>query len=228
MKNVRSLRLMAVLLIVPFLGACAGGAIRPGPVTPTMADADFVKASSEVKTQYLQAVQEEDVLLTAKKSTEYMAGRPVAYGDSSTGYTLQWDKKLGIVYIYPGHNPGAMSIESEAVMAFRADKNGNIHYQNTGGVEKPTTLLANVATQEGVGRMMVKGVFQVLGSTMNGAVAAKIHADSACGDGCGNTTLINAGGNSQSLAGANATSGSSTTFDAVFNACPTCVAIPMK
>jgi hypothetical protein len=192
-----------ILLFALTLTGCAS-TLSGGLVTPSMSDEDFVKAAPEVRQTYLKTIQEEDVLLTAKKDTEYLAGRPVFYGDKSTGFTIQWNKKLSLVSIYPGHITSQLGMESAAVLVFKADAKGNIHYQNQGGVEKPTTLLANVATQEGLGRLFVKGGFQVLSAGVNGAWAAKINSDASCGNNCGNINMINTGGNA--LAGSTANS----------------------
>ncbi len=197
---------MKVLFLL-FVGVILTGCstLQGGLVTPTMSDETFVKSTKEERESYLKVIQEEDVLLTAKKDTEYLAGRPVFYGDKQTGFTIQWNKKLALVSIYPGHITGQMGTESAAVLVFKADAKGNIHYQNQGGVEKPTTLLANVATQEGLGRLFIKGGFQVFSAGVNGAWAAKINADAACkGDCGGNVTMVNTGGNA--LAGSTANS----------------------
>jgi hypothetical protein len=201
---------MKVLFVLFVALALTGCSTLPGGfVTETMSDADFVKAAPEARESYLKTIQEEDVLLTSKKDVEYMAGRPVFYGDKASGFTIQWNKKLALVSVYPGHITSQVGMESLAILVLKADAKGNIHYQNQGGVEKPTTLLANVATQEGLGRLFVKGGFQVLSAGVNGAWAAKINADATCkGDCGGNITMVNTGGNA--LAGSSAQSLSST------------------
>lgn len=167
------------------LTGCAS--MSGGLVMPSMSDKDYYEASPETREAYLKNIQEEDNLIGLKKDTEYLAGRPVFYGDSSTGYTIQWNKKLALVAVYPGHTTGMMGMESAALLVFKADSKGNIHYQNQGGVEKPTTLLSNTSTQEGVGRLFVKGGFQILGAGVNGLGAAIVQSNAACkGDGCGN------------------------------------------
>jgi hypothetical protein len=187
--NTRSIKSLVAVAFALVLGACA---TNPGHVTPTMADADFVKAAPAERTKYLKDIEDEATALASKKDAEYTAGRPIYNGNKDTGYTYQWDKKLSLVYIYPGHNPGAMSLETQGVLALRADAKGNIFYQKDGsGVERPTTLLANVATQEGIGRVILKGGFQILGAAANGALAAKITTD--CGKDCGDTWNIQGG-----------------------------------
>jgi hypothetical protein len=201
--------------------------LKGGHVTPSMSDAAFVKADSEARNSYLKKIQEEDELLTVKKDVEYLAGRPVFYGDKATGFTIQWNKKLSLVSVYPGHITGQMGLETAAVMVFKADGDGNIHYQNQGGVEKPTTLLSSVATQEGLGRLLVKGGFQVLSAGVNGALAAKINSDASCGSDCGNVTMVNTGGNAGARSESQA--GSRTDINAILGSCPggSCVPIPV-
>ncbi len=223
------MRAFVILFFVMAVTGCAS-TLPGGLVTPSMSDEDFVKASPEARDSYLKVIQEEDVLLTAKKDMEYQSGRPVFFGDKQTGFTMQWNKKLALVSIYPGHVSGAMGMETAAVLVFKADAKGNIHYQNQGGVEKPTTLLANVATQEGLGRLFVKGGFQVLSASVNGAWAAKIAADATCGANCGNVTMVNTGSNALAGASSNAQSGANVDVNAVLGACPSgaCTAIPMQ
>jgi hypothetical protein len=214
---------LVMLAFALFLGACA---TNPGHVTPTMADADFIKAAPAERVKYLKDVEDEDSALTSKKGVEYVSGRPVYYGNEKTGYTLLWDKKLSLLHVFPGHNPGAMSLETQGVLTLRTDAKGNIFYQKDGsGVERPTTLLSNVATQEGIGRVILKGGFQVLGAVTNGALAAEIAKCKDCGDtwniqggqggqgghgGQGGVGLgVGVGGNS--AAGSSSQSGSSST-----------------
>lgn len=207
----------------------AGCSTLPGGfVTPSMSDADFVKSAPEARETYLKTIQEESVLLEAKKEAEYTAGRPVFYGDKSTGFTIQWNKKLALVSVYPGHITSQVGMESLALLVLKADSKGNIHYQNQGGVEKPTTLLANTATQEGLGRLFVKGGFQVLSAGVNGAWAAKINADKACGENCGNITMYNAGGNAGAVSQSQA--GSTVDVNAILGSCPSggCIPIPVS
>jgi hypothetical protein len=203
------------LVVVLLLTGCG---TMGGMVTATMSDADFVSAAPEQRDAYLKNIQEEALVLSTKKEVEYQAGRPVYYGDSKTGYTLQWNRRLGLVSVYPGHITGPMGMESAALLVLRADERGNIHYQQAGGVDKPTTILANVANQEALGRLFVKGGFQVLGAAANGAIAAKIHSDASCGENCGNIVMVNQGGNAGASAGAQA--GANVDANIALGACP--------
>lgn len=228
MKLVRIMRNVTTVSLVSLLGACAGVGGN-GYLTKTMHDDDFIKASAEEKNTYLSSVVDEEMQLRRKKDTEYSAGRPVKYGEPDTGYTIQWNKKLGHVYTFLGHSSGALHAETEGVMAYVADANGNILYQDAGnGFMRPTALLENVSTQEGLGRMLIRGGFQVTSAAANGLIAAKIHADNDCGDNCENITLVNQGGvsSSQSTADSNASGSASAS---VLGACPSgnCVAPPM-
>jgi hypothetical protein len=177
--------------LIPVAILVAGCSTLPGGVvTPSMSDSDYVKAAPEAREAYLKAIREESEALTLKKTAEYQAERPVYYGDKVTGFTMLWNKKLQMVSVYPGHVSNPMGMETSSILVLRTDSEGGIHYQNQGGVEKPTTLLANVANQEGLSRLLLKGGLQVLGASVNGALAAKIAADASCGNNCGNLTLI--------------------------------------
>lgn len=209
-----TVRLLMTAVLLPFFVGCAavGSKAGGGYVTPTMSDAEYLKASPEEQEQYRGVVKEEYVSLEAKKDIEYISGRPVYYGDTDTGYTVQWDKRLETVFIYPGHVSDPMGMQTQAIAMFRADTNGKMHFQNVNGVEKPTTLLTNVATQEGLGRLLVKSGAQILAGAANGAIAAQIRANHGCDD-CGNTTLINAGGNNSAGALSSAVSESGAGVD---------------
>jgi hypothetical protein len=219
----KPLRQLFVLFVIPLLVACAS---HQGFVTETMNDADFVKASSEVKSQYLKVVKEESELLDSKKNVEYQSGRPVSFGDGDTWYVKQWDKAHKVVYVYPANSPGGTGIETQSILSMRTDERGDLIYDQSG---RPLILLANVATQEELGRVLIKGAFQVLGAGVNGALAAKIQADASCGDNCGNTTLINAGGSS-SAAALSETVAQSVLNAAFQSSCPSgnCEAVPIK
>lgn len=214
--NAHSIKSLVAVAFALALGACA---TNPGHVTPTMADADYVKAAPAERSKYLKDIEDEAAALASKKDAEYTVGRPVYNGNKDTGYTYQWDKKLSLVYIYPGHNPGALSLETQGVLALRADARGNILYQKDNlGFERPTTLLANVATQEGIGRVILKGGFQILGAAANGALAAEI---AKCKD-CGDTWNIQGGQGGQGGIGVgiggSAAAGSSSQSDSSSNA----------
>ncbi len=217
-----------ILLFAVTLTGCS--TLQGGLVTPTMSDEDFLKKAPEARSTYLKKIQEEDVLLTAKKDVEYMTGRPVFYGDKSTGFTIQWNKKLSLVHLYHGHITNTMGLESLAALTLKADSMGNIKYETQGGVEKPTTLLANVSTQEGLGRLFVKGGFQVLSAGVNGALAAKINSNASCGENCNNVTMVNTGGNALAGASSDAQSGAVVDVNAVLGTCPSgdCVPVPVR
>ncbi|MCA9359852.1 hypothetical protein KC850_02315 [Candidatus Kaiserbacteria bacterium] len=197
---VKSLRILFAFVLVSTMAACATNG--SGYLTETMDDDDFIRAKQDQKEAYLKAVVDEATALQWKKDTEYSAGRPVPYGDEKTGYTLHWDNKLLLVHIYPGHSNGMMGIDEEALLTLQTDEKGNIKYQELangmgGTYQKPTIFLANVATQEGLGRVLLKGGIQVGSSFMNGGYAADKYADAECGNNCGN---IYNGSMSQSLA----------------------------
>jgi hypothetical protein len=175
------LRIGISAVFISFMTACAAGPYS----TETMTNQDFLESSASEQDAYLAAVTHERAVLKSKNNTEFKAGRPVYFGTEDTGYTLLWDSDLEIVYVYPGHTSGAMGAEQESMIALRSDSEGNVKYQSINGVEQPTILLANVMTQEGIGRALLRGGFQVVSSSVNGAVAAKIYTNQDdCGDNC--------------------------------------------
>jgi len=174
--------------LIMVLGACSS-------TTGTMSDAKFLAAEAEARAEYLASIQEEDRILSRKKETEYEVGRPVVYERDGIFRTVQWDRELGMIYIYPGKKTGMMSLDTHGVVVVRADSEGNIKYDADGrGGERPTTFLANVATEQGLGRVLLQGGFQVVSMGVNGALAAEIFSDGSCGNNCGNINLVNQGG----------------------------------
>ena len=162
---------LAVSLMLA-LGACSS-------VTSTMSDDRYLSAKEEKRQEYLAAIEEEDRILREKKEAEYQVGRPVIYERNGIFRTVQWDRKLGMIYIYPGKKTGLMSLDTHGVIAVRATPDGKIKYDADGrGGERPTTFLANVATEQGLGRVLLQGGFQVLSFGANGLLAADKIADS--------------------------------------------------
>ena len=171
-----------------------------------MDNADFVRASAEDRAAYLNNVSAEDRLITQKRQAEYLAGRPVEYGNGRTGYTLQWNRIARMAYVYPGHTTGAMGMETSAMMAFATDAHGNTLSGNGGS---PIVLMANVATQEGLGRVALGLGTQVVGAAVNGSIAAKINADGSCGENCmGDLTQISVESTATGTGNANSTAAS--------------------
>jgi hypothetical protein len=218
-------QLIAAILVLPILGACSA---TMGHVSDTMSDEEYLGSSKDVKDAYTVTVAEEAISLQPKKNAEYAAGRPVHYKDPETGLfrTIQWDKMLGIIYIYPGKMTGMMTMNTHGVVMAKATSLGAIDYvpDGRGGV-RPVIFLGNVASEEGAGRMLTRGAFQVLAASANGAIAAKIYGDNDCGNNCGNITVQN--GSSSQSASESAASGSA---NLGLNTCPSgnCAVIPTE
>lgn len=188
------LKLLVILALLPLLGACASSTTGMGMVKQTLSDKDFLALSEESRSEYVAAITDEEQALTSKKLAEYNAGRPVHYEDPETGLfrTIQWDKMLGMVYIYPGKYTGAMNMNTHNVITVEATKEGKIKYYPDGrGGKRANVFLANVASEEGVGRLLVRSGTQILSSGFSGFAAAKVYSDAECGDNCGNITLNN-------------------------------------
>ncbi len=196
MKTLFKVFCLAAILL---LTACAGG----GTV---MDNSDYLSADKAGRSAYLKKIQEEENALVEKRNVEYHLGRPVQFDTGDAKYTKQWDRQAKIVYVYPGHSPGGMGIETQSILALRTDENGDVLY---GPDNRPVTILANVATQEEFGRMMVKGGFQIASGAVNGMGASLINrlvsANNDCSNGgCGNPIVNQNLVKSESVSGSNA------------------------
>ncbi len=212
-KIVSRLRTFWIIPALLAITACSAGGPNTN-VTPTMTNASYVRASAEDRAAYLSNVQGEDALLTQKNQVEYLAGRPVHYGDGRTGYTLQWNRTMRTAYVFPGHTTGAMGLDTSAMMAFATDAHGNTLAGNGGS---PIVLLANVATQEGIGRFGLRLGTQVLGAGINGALAASINAAAQCSENCGSPIQVIANSGSTATA-----TGTGTATAGTGGSCTTC------
>lgn len=213
-------KFLAILALLPLLGACA--ASTSGMVEKTMTDQQYLTLSEEKRGEYIAAITDEEDTLTSKKQAEYNAGRPVHYEDPETGLfrTIQWDKMLGMVYIYPGKYTGALTMNTHNVITVEATEDGKIKYHPDGrGGMRANVFLANVASEEGVGRLLIRSGTQVLSSGFSGFAAAKVYADKKCGDNCGNITLNN-GALSSSGAVSTANSEATTTINGTIPSIP--------
>jgi len=195
MKTVKTWQAWLVILVIPMLGGCFA---TMGHVTQTMSDKKFLKASDSERSEYLSVISSEEATLIGKKQAEYKAGRPVHYEDPETGLfrTIQWDKMLDMIYIYPGKTTDMLTMNTHGVVAAEADANGKVKYHPDGrGGMRPNIFLVNVAVEEGEGRMLFRGATQILSAGFNSYWAAQEN----CGNNCGNINLHN-GASSQSLA----------------------------
>lgn len=180
----RIFKFLVILALFPMLGACASSM---GMVKKTMTDEQYLSLSDEERGEYIATIADEEKALSLKKDAEYNAGRPVHYEDPETGLfrTIQWDKTLGMVYIYPGKYTSALNMNMHNVVTVEATEDGKIKYYPDGrGGRRANVFLANVASEEGIGRLLIRSGTQVLASGFSGAIAAKIYTDNQdCGDG---------------------------------------------
>ena len=209
-------RRFRALLTIPALlaiAACSSGGTN-GNVGPGMTPANYL--ALEDRAGY-EATQDNNAAIIADgRQRAYLRGDPVSYGNGRTGFTLQWNRIARMAYVYPGHTTGAMGLDTSAMMAFATDAHGNTLAGNGGS---PIVLLANVATQEGVGRFGLRLGTQVLGAAANGALAARINADATCSENCGSPIQIAVGSNSTSTATG---TGTATAGGGTGNPCVTC------
>lgn len=123
----------------------------------------------------------------------YLSGEPVSIGNKQTGRTLMWDPLARVTYIYAGHTNGPGGIERTSSQAFKTDEHGN---PLTGQGQ----LLANVSTQEGIGRFASRLGVQAIAPMGSGLGAAAIHANNACDENCGDSNLLISQSSSESTA----------------------------
>jgi len=184
------LKVMFGVSLVLVLGACASG------VTKTMSDAEFIKLSEQERSEHLKTVRSESITLDRKRTEYWENGKVVHFEQDGVYESARWDKQKGLIYIYPGFTNGVFDLNTHGVLALRADADGHIMYEPDGrGGQRPTTLLANVATESGLGRVFLQAGSQIVSSGVSGALAAEILD---CGSNCGgDITLVNQGGVSQ-------------------------------
>ncbi len=179
----QKIQALAIAALAILMSACGTTSFA----TKGMSNADFMAASPEVRSAYLKALDEERQEVTAKERVEFLAGRPIYRGDEKTGYTLQWDSSTKLLYVYPGHKPAGMGLESYAAMSLVTDGEGNVLYGNDG---VPRKMFVGYNTQEDLTRQVLKTLAGMGPAAVNGALAAKIATDGACKD-CGGPAVVN-------------------------------------
>lgn len=179
----QKIQALAIVALAILMSACGTTSFA----TKSMSNADFMAASLEVRSAYLKALDEERQEVTAKERVEFLAGRPIYRGDEKTGYTLQWDSSTKLLYVYPGHKPAGMGLESYAAMSLVTDSEGNVLYGNDG---VPRKMFVGYNTQEDLTRQVLKTLAGMGPAAVNGALAAKIATDGACKD-CGGSGVVN-------------------------------------
>lgn len=195
---------MAVLALASLLTACSTPGGGSGRNTPT--DAEILQMNQEDKLEtFVTEVETEQEVLVNTKTRLYKSELPVTFGNEKTGYTMQWDKFNRVVHYYPGHQTSHFGIDQENTLSLMTDEEGRILFQNTRGGIEPVRLLANVATQEGMGRVWSKLGVQFGSSVGANLGVGLINAATRCeGDECGGPTVINqvgasAGARSESI-----------------------------
>lgn len=224
---------MKKLLFIPLLvtalltvGCASNSAFNPA--TQVISDKEFIQKSPEERYEYTQSLRDNSVILAEKKRAEYLAEMPVYTGTKDAGHTLIWNRQLQVVDLYSGHLSKQVAMERQSQTQFLTNENGDLLLQSINGVMKPTPILTSSQTQEDLGRVLVKGGLNILGASLNGAVAAEIMSNEQCGSDCGgDITLVNQGGVSTSEAIAGAISNSA--VNAVVGGCSTgkCTPVPM-
>jgi len=199
----------AALLLLAVLGACSTSNGPGNPFGNAPSAAEYARMDAESREAAAQQVQQG---VAAKNDwwqnvglPIYLSGEPVQIGNKQTGRTLMWDKFALVTYIYAGHTNGGGGLEQNSTQSFRTSPDGNILLDNG-------QLLANVATQEGLGRFAARIGVQLAAPVFSGVAAAKIHTDAACKSNCGGGDLtqiaVNALSNAEAIGTGNATASS--------------------
>lgn len=207
MKVVSFLQRMLLGIVVAVLAGCATG---DSFVTKTMSNEDYVKSSQADRAKYRTAVIDEAKAIEEKNAVEYFAQRPVYVGNGKTSFTYQWSKASRQLFIYPGHVPGGMGLETFGAVAFATDEQGKIMYDPA--TKHPMKVFTNVAMQEDLLRATLKTFAGAVPSAFNGAIAAKIQTDACKEKGCGggvefNQEIVSVGMGGQGGRGGSAAAG---------------------
>jgi hypothetical protein len=138
--------------------------------------------------------------------------------DGESKYYMRWQVLPGPfdkVSFYEEFNPpGASGAVHNVIASVMAKNDGDIIYKKDSvtGAMSPNFLYLDVARSEDVKKLIYRGFFQMGAATVNNVGAAKINANSACGDGCGDT-LMNFGGNNEANAASASSSAAETAID---------------
>lgn len=204
-----------MLCLMLLLTGCSGMDMK------VMSNEEYLAISPAERQEYLNSIKERDILIREKQRDEYQRGLAVEFESGGSAYTKIWDRHFKIVYVYPKNSAGmaGAGIETQAVLAMKTDENGDLVYEQDriSGMLKPVTILANVATQEELGRMLIRGGFQVAAGAVNGLGASLVHrlvnANDCSGGACGGSPIIN-----QNLVKSEAFSGATSAIEAGINA----------
>lgn len=201
------LRNSAVGIMTLLLGACATTGDR-------MAFKEYRQMDDADKTAYeadVDARVADKVRYDASQEKLLWAELPVYFEEDGVKFTKKWDRQGRRLSLYEGYVTGALGSESLMVLSLLTEEDSPkpwVGIDARTGKPGYSILVGNVSVQETMLRTVLKSLVGSVGPAVNGYFAAKA---SDCGDGCGNTTLINAGGNSS--AAAVSQSGSSTKVD---------------
>jgi hypothetical protein len=205
-------RQLASCLLALGLAACGG--MPDHPIRTATSD-QYIAMTEEQRTAEDERVRAQYAALTRQQENHYAAGIPVRVGDSRHGMTMQWLRSRGLVQISTDGNPNGWNLATTAgTFLTIADERGNpVFNRLPNGQLAPIPLLANVANQEGMERVVFRGITNVMAGLANGAGAAGIAAAFPCvgcrGAGNINSVEVVAGASSLALGDTRVNVGSS-------------------
>lgn len=210
MRMANKIIMLAASLVM--LTACAGG--------PSMrvSDAAYLEMSAEERADYRVRSSEEREILAEKRAMDDEDFRnfiPIRVGDARTGATMQClptPGEFNAVMVYPGHQPPDMfATESEGQVMMLANNDCEIQYfEDARGGRRPVTIIANMANEEGRGRLLSKAATQIGAAVISGPLSQLVANQRGCTGSCG-VTYANIVEGAIALADADASSDSRVT-----------------
>ncbi len=153
-------------------------------------DQEFLQLSESEREAEINRLRTEREVTAEWKKERLLSGKPVHYGDSDTGYTLQchlFPEDRNEIAIYQGHKPGDFdSANWQAMAVAEAGKGCAPTMRDVGkGVKARITLRNDSHAQNGFWRDLLMRTGPAI---LNGTGAAKIASNGRCkGGSCGPT-----------------------------------------
>lgn len=193
MKNSKTVSTTLVMLMVTFLGACSTTTSSIF-VEESKTFQEVYKLSPEEKDEHYQAVLDESWAKSGYEDVYLKAGRLVKTTQGEYKITKHWDQLNRTLTTYNGHITSTFGADQQIVlqvMTVEGSPKPLIQVNRITGKSEYVITAANVSTQSTMPREIALRSMGIVASAANGVFAAKIHADSDCGDNCDNITVFN-------------------------------------
>lgn len=215
MKLKKLLRPLAVGLPIALAG-CNTLVTKP-PIDHVSDEVYVNQFTDEQRAEYDEKVPEQADRWFRKRQVDYLAEKPVHFGEGQTAGTILWNRLFNEAAVYRGHITHAMGMEISALVIYQTEDNGMPKRQANG---KPVVVMTQPFSQEATGRFVAKLGTQFLSAVSHGSLAAHIRAES-CEDGnCAGDTILNNSSAAVSAADADADSNQQSSTSVDF--CATC------